>query len=270
MMNAFTWPVPSDVRLIPLPALNDNYIWALSRNGHALVVDPGQAAPVLDWLERESLQLDAILLTHHHGDHVGGVKDILAKHPARVWGPAHEPLPTCDVRVAQSDKVELPTLELTLHVLDIPGHTAGHVAYFGQNEVKQPFVFCGDTLFAAGCGRLFEGTPAQMTDSLGKLAKLPSDTLICCAHEYTLSNLRWALQVEPDNLQLHQRWEQDTLKRQQNLPTVPSTLKTELATNPFLRCETTAVIQAAEHYGAQSLNNPVEVFASLRDWKNNF
>ncbi|MGO3746529.1 MAG: MBL fold metallo-hydrolase, partial [Alcaligenes aquatilis] len=152
-MNAFTWPVPSDVRLIPLPALNDNYIWALSRNGHALVVDPGQAAPVLDWLERESLQLDAILLTHHHGDHVGGVKDILAKHPARVWGPAHEPLPTCDVRVAQSDKVELPTLELTLHVLDIPGHTAGHVAYFGQNEVKQPFVFCGDTLFAAGCGR---------------------------------------------------------------------------------------------------------------------
>ncbi|WP_394061666.1 hydroxyacylglutathione hydrolase [Alcaligenes sp. WGS1538] len=269
MKNAFTWPAPSDVRLIPLPALNDNYIWALARQGHALVVDPGQAAPVLDWLQRESLQLDAILLTHHHGDHVGGVREILARRPARVWGPARETLPACDVRVAQGDRVVLPALELTLQVLDIPGHTAGHVAYFGQNEVKQPFVFCGDTLFAAGCGRLFEGTPEQMLASLDKLASLPPETLVCCAHEYTLSNLRWALQVEPDNPALLQRWEQDSQRRKQHVPTVPSTLETELATNPFLRTDKASVMQAAHRHAGHPLATSVDVFASLRNWKNN-
>lgn len=255
---------------IPIPALNDNYIWAFRRGDYVLIVDPGEAQPVLDWLAEHTLKLAAILLTHHHGDHVGGVKEILTHHPAPVWGPAKEQLPVCDVRVQQDDMISIPYMDLTLQVLDIPGHTAGHVAYYGQNAAQLPFVFCGDTLFAGGCGRLFEGTPEQMLNSLDKLAALPVETLICCAHEYTLSNLRWALEVEANNVQLQQRW-QDTCKlREQNLATVPSTLDTELATNPFLRTRQANTMYAAEHYAGHTLHTPVDVFASLREWKNNY
>lgn len=265
----YTPAAPADLP-IPIPALTDNYIWALRRGDQALLVDPGEAQPALQWLAAHGLQLAAILLTHHHADHVGGVKDILDQHPAPVWGPAKERLPVCDIRVKQDDVVHIPSMNLRLKVLDIPGHTAGHVAYYGENEVQQGFVFCGDTLFAGGCGRLFEGTPTQMLESLDKLAALPTHTLICCAHEYTQSNLRWALEVDSGNLPLQQRWQDTCILRDQEQATVPSTLETELATNPFLRTRQATIMQAAEHYAGHPLNDAVEVFAQLREWKNTF
>jgi hydroxyacylglutathione hydrolase len=257
-------------RLLPLPALSDNYIWLLHRNGHAIVVDPGEAAPVERALSESGLILDAILLTHHHGDHVGGVTALRARTLATIYGPASERLPACDHRLREGDGISLPNLELQLSILDIPGHTAGHIAYFGYINPGEPAVFCGDTLFAAGCGRLFEGTPAQMVDSLGKLAALPADTLVCCAHEYTLGNLRWALQVESGNAALHQRWDDSRALRAQGLPTLPSTISLERQTNPFLRITEENVISAAAAHSGASASSPVAVFADLREWKNNF
>jgi len=257
-------------RLTPIPAFSDNYIWLLQRGDRALIVDPGQAEPVLDALQAQRLTLDAILLTHHHHDHVGGVEPLRAQTGAVVVGPAAERLPVCDQRVAQGDTVHLATLNLRLSVLDIPGHTAGHIGFFCDIAGFAPLLFCGDTLFAAGCGRLFEGTPAQMLDSLGKLVHFPQDTRICCAHEYTLSNLRWALQVEPDNPMLQSRWDWARKTRDAGLPTLPSTLALELQTNPFLRTAQPAVVAAASRHAGQPLQEAVAVFACLRSWKNQF
>ena len=256
--------------LIPVPAFSDNYIWLIRKNGHAVVVDPGQAEPVLAVLDEHNLVLDAILLTHHHGDHVGGVLTLQQRTGALVYGPASETLPTCDHRLKEGDTVQLPAIGVQFSVIDVPGHTAGHIAYYGQLPSGKPALFCGDTLFAAGCGRLFEGTPAQMLDSLGKLRVLPDDTLVCCAHEYTLSNLRWATQVEPDNLALQQRWEADSRLRADGVPTLPSSIALELATNPFLRVSEPNVALAANAYAGATLKTPVDVFACLREWKNNF
>lgn len=257
-------------RLIPIPAFTDNYIWMVHKNGHAVVVDPGQSAPVEKALEDLDLVLDAILLTHHHGDHVGGVAALKRQTQARVYGPATENLPVCDHPLREGDTVQLPAVALELSVLDVPGHTAGHIAYFGRLDTGKPVVFCGDTLFAAGCGRLFEGTAAQMAESLGKLSALPAATLVCCAHEYTLANLRWALEVEPGNGKLRQRWEDATRLRSEGKPTLPSTIETELETNPFLRAGRPAVAQAAAGHAGRALQDPVDVFACLREWKNNF
>ncbi len=257
-------------QLIPLPALSDNYIWLLYKNGDAIVVDPGEAAGVAQYLVQHSLKLKAILLTHHHGDHVGGAQELHDLTGAPVYGPAGERLPLCHHRLSEGDTVQLPDFGLTLTVLDVPGHTAGHIAYHGRNDEGAAFLFCGDTLFAAGCGRLFEGTPEQMLESLGKFASLPEDTLVCCAHEYTLSNLRWALQVEPGNATLKERWETATRLRNEGRPTLPSTLGLERDSNPFLRTGVQPVAQSAAAYAGHALPSEVDVFACLREWKNNF
>ena len=261
---------PKTTLLVPVPAFSDNYIWLLQKGGHAIVVDPGDAQPVIAELEKRQLKLDAILVTHHHPDHVGGVVELKNLTGATVYGPIGERIPVCNQGLKETDTISLDHLGLTLSVLDIPGHTAGHIAYFGYLDEDQPVVFCGDTLFAGGCGRLFEGTPADMVNSLGKLQALPLDTLVCCAHEYTLSNLKWAMVVEPGNVALKKRFETATRTREQGLPTLPSTIGLELETNPFLRPLQSSVAQAAETYSGQSLNSAVSVFACLREWKNNF
>ncbi|NLC37540.1 MAG: hydroxyacylglutathione hydrolase [Alcaligenaceae bacterium] len=257
-------------QLIPLPALSDNYIWLLRKNSDAIVVDPGEASGVVQYLEQHGLNLRAILLTHHHGDHVGGALELHERSNAPVYGPANERLPVCHHRLSEGDTVQLRDLGFSMTVLDVPGHTAGHIAYHGRPDGSAPLLFCGDTLFAAGCGRLFEGSPEQMLESLGKFASLPEDTLVCCAHEYTLSNLRWAMQVEPGNATLQERWDTATRLREQGQPTLPSTLALEMASNPFLRTGVAAVAESAARHAGHELASEVEIFAGLREWKNNF
>ena len=270
MIQTLSAPV-GDGTVLPLPAFTDNYIWAIVRGPNVVVVDPGEAGPVLDLIEQRGLQLRAILLTHHHGDHVGGVLELLRHTPVTVYGPASERLPHCDVRLTEGDRVILPEVGLDLSVLDVPGHTAGHIAYFGRAQgLENPLLFCGDTLFAGGCGRLFEGSPAQMYSSLAKFISLPADTQVCCAHEYTLSNLRWALAVEPANHSLQQWYLRAQQLREQDCPTVPTTMALELDTNPFLRTSQAAVVKAASQQSGQTLDTPVATFAALREWKNDF
>lgn len=259
----------ANIRIRPIEAFSDNYIWMLDDGHHAVVVDPGDAMPVIDALESEHLSLTAILLTHHHNDHVGGVLELVEYQPAKVFGPAMEMLPVCDMPVSEGDDVNLASPAISLHVLDVPGHTAGHIAYTGV-VAGQPVLFCGDTLFVGGCGRLFEGTPPQMLASLDKLAALPDDTQVYCAHEYTLSNLRWARAVEPDNETLALFEKQCQEARHKNLPTVPSNIKTERACNPFLRARDPQVAKSAAVWANQSLPTEVDVFATLREWKNGF
>ncbi len=257
-------------QLIPLPALTDNYIWLLRQGRSVIIVDPGEHDVVERYLDQHGLSVQAILLTHHHGDHVGGAAALHERTGAPVYGPATERLPVCHHRLSEGDTVQLRDFGLTLTVLDVPGHTAGHIAYHGRPQGSAPVLFCGDTLFAAGCGRLFEGSPEQMLASLSKLASLPDDTLVCCAHEYTLSNLRWALQVEPGNATLQERWNTATALREKGQPTLPSTLALEQASNPFLRTAVTAVAERAAQHAGRRLGSEVDVFAQLREWKNTF
>jgi hydroxyacylglutathione hydrolase len=254
--------------LIPLPALSDNYIWLLHDGQQALVVDPGDAQPVFDALEREGLQLQAILVTHHHADHVGGVDALRNATGARVYGPARERIPEPLTRLSQGDTVD--TLGLRFDVIDVPGHTAGHIAYYCADMDGAPLLFCGDTLFSAGCGRLFEGTPAQMLDSLDRLAALPGNTRVCCTHEYTLSNLKFARAVEPGNADLIHYARQCEALRADHQPTLPSTLAQELKINPFLRTRQATVIDAALAHAGDETASDVGVFAVIRQWKNEF
>lgn len=255
----------SAITVEPIPALDDNYLWLLVRGPDAAVVDPGDADPVLQRLQQRKLPLRAILVTHHHGDHVGGVAALARATGARVYGPRGERIPARGVAVGDGDRIDV--LGVTFDVLDVPGHTLGHVAY---HAAAQRLLFCGDTLFAAGCGRLFEGTAAQMTASLTRLAGLPADTRVYCAHEYTLSNLRFALAVEPANEALRERQQRCRALRDRGEPTVPSTIGEELATNPFLRCDVPAVRDAAEARAGRSLPTTEAVFAVVREWKNAF
>jgi len=257
------------VTIIPIPAFADNYIWTLRQGTSAVVVDPGEAGPVLAYLDREGLTLTAILATHHHNDHVGGIPALLARFNAPVFGPANETIPSRTRALREGDTVDVPGLPVTLRVLDIPGHTAGHIAYFGDVS-GAPSVFCGDTLFAAGCGRIFEGTPQQMWTSLSALAALPAATRVYCGHEYTLANLRFAQAVEPNNAALWDRQAREEAKRKDGLPTLPSTMEQEHATNPFLRAPIAAVRAAAEQRAGRPLASDVEAFAVLREWKNAF
>ena len=260
------------MNLIAVPAFTDNYLWLLHDGRSALVVDPGDAAPVKETLRALGLDLQGILVTHHHGDHVGGLRELLPllAPGAQVWGPATEAMPVPVVPLREGDRVEL--LGQVFEVLDVPGHTAGHIAFVLKHPADggAPILFCGDTLFSAGCGRLFEGTPAQMLDSLTKLAALPGETRVCCAHEYTLSNLRFARTVEPQNeaVARHEAW--CLARREQSLPTLPSTIAVELQINPFLRCEHAEVRAAAQRHDPSVTAQPVSVLAGLRRWKNDF
>jgi hydroxyacylglutathione hydrolase len=258
--------------VVAVRAFTDNYIWIIRDPHHAVVVDPGDATPVLDYLNQENLKLAAILNTHHHNDHVGGNAALLQKFPVPVYGPANEHIPTLTHRLKECTDKEseegcayISEFSLSLHVLDIPGHTAGHIAYYGAN-----MLFCGDTLFACGCGKLFEGTAQQMAHSLEKLADLPNETLVYCGHEYTLNNIRFARVVEPGNQALIERQAVVENLRSQGLPTLPSTIALEKATNPFLRCQQPEVIHNASSHAGKQLSDPVDVFATLRDWKNHF
>jgi hydroxyacylglutathione hydrolase len=254
------------LRIHAVPAFQDNYIWVLEDGTHAAAVDPGDAAPVQRFLDERGLALAAILATHHHADHIGGVPELVARWRSPVFGPAHDGVEGLTRALAEGDRLEVPALEYELRVLDIPGHTAGHIAFVHQGS--EPALFCGDTLFACGCGRLFEGTPAQMSASLAKLAALPGATRVYCGHEYTLANIRFAEAVEPANLELAARRARESAKRGRGEPTLPSTIAEERATNPFLRCSDPRVVAAAERHAGRKLEDPVAVFAEIREWKN--
>lgn len=253
------------MNLTPIPAFTDNYIWALDNGQQAVVVDPGTEHGVLEWLAAKSLNLFAILITHHHADHTGGVQILQEATGAQVWGPAYETMPEPLTRLADGDHLQV--LGLDFQVLAVPGHTAGHIAYHCPDVDGAPLLFCGDTLFSAGCGRLFEGTPAQMLASLDRLAALPAHTRVCCTHEYTLANLRFALAVEPDNLDLRNHAAHCEVLRQQNFPTLPSSIGLELKINPFLRSRQPGIAQAMQQRVGQPLDD-TGVFAALREWKN--
>jgi hydroxyacylglutathione hydrolase len=252
------------LRFEPLPAFSDNYIWMLSSSAAraAVVVDPGEAAPVFSALDLHGFELSAILITHHHGDHVGGVRDLLASRRVPVFGPEKEPIDGVDQPVGGGSTVDLRDLGIELDVIDVPGHTAGHVAYIAPG-----FALVGDTLFAGGCGRVFEGTPEQMCSSLRTLAELPPDTAVYCAHEYTAANLRFGLEVEPGNAALEDRLGRARELRAAGEPTIPSAVSEELATNVFLRCDQRGVVAAAEARVGRSLATEAEVFAVVRRWK---
>lgn len=256
------------LKVTPVRAFSDNYIWLIHSPRdpqQVVVVDPGDAAPVERALSAQRLTLAGLLITHHHPDHVGGVGSLIEHRRVPMFAPASERTPGDAVRVKEGDRADFPDLGLEFRVLDVPGHTAGHVAYVGHGAV-----FCGDTLFSAGCGRLFEGTAEQMSGSLSKLASLPPETLVYCAHEYTLGNLRFGLAVEPDNAEAARYLEECRAKRERDEATVPSTMRRERNVNPFLRCDRETVKQAAEARAGRRLQNEVEVFAVVRQWKDGF
>jgi len=255
------------MNLQALPAFDDNYIWMLHDGVSAAVVDPGDAGPVIAALDAQGLELAAILVTHHHPDHVGGVDELRPRLKGPVYGPAREKIPQPFEPLTDGSRIEV--LGLRFDVMDVPGHTAGHIAYVTHDDGASPLLFCGDTLFSAGCGRLFEGTAAQMHQSLSRLAALPGSTRVCCTHEYTLSNLKFASAVEPGNAEIADYARHCQAVRAQGRMTLPSTIARELRINPFLRWAEPAVIETAIAQGAPD-RSPVHVFAALREWKNRY
>lgn len=254
-----------EIMVSALPAFTDNYIWLLStEERHCAVVDPGDAGPVLSILKRNRLKLDAILLTHHHADHIGGVQRLVAETGAAVYGPADKRIDSLTKRLVDGETLELPTLGAAFQVLEVPGHTSSHIAFFGHGSL-----FCGDTLFSVGCGRLFEGTPEQMQSSLDRLAELPPETLVFCAHEYTLSNCDFARAVEPGNADLVRRSSEVEACRATGRITLPSTLEEELTVNPFLRTREPAVVAAAQKREPKA-EPGVSTLAVIRTWKDSF
>lgn len=249
----------------PISAFSDNYIWLLRSNKSNLVtlIDPGDANSVLKKCLSEGLQVNNILITHHHSDHIGGISRLKAEFPdATVYGPATENISLVDTKLKEGDKVELKALGESYTVMDVPGHTAGHIAYFGEGNL-----FCGDTLFACGCGRVFDGTMQQLCHSLEKISQLPDETLIYCAHEYTLDNIGFAKWVEPENQALLSREVTDFEKIDNDQPTIPSTLGLEKQTNPFLRFNQPLIRKIAEQKAGRPLPTNCEVFTALRTWK---
>lgn len=262
------------LRCEPVPAFSDNYLWVVDDGKCAIAVDPGDAAAIVAYLDRTGLTLTTILITHHHADHIGGVArllEVFAAHRVVVYGPSNEHIANIAHRLAEGDLVEIAAPAITLRVLDVPGHTAGHIAYVTHGTNALPHtVFCGDTLFAGGCGRLFEGTPAQMLNSLDKLSALPDDTAVCCAHEYTLANLRFALTAEPGNRALQTWFAEASGLRERGVPTLPTTIGHERLTNPFLRCDQPEIARSVGQHSGAIPANRLDCFARLREWKNGF
>lgn len=250
-----------------IPALSDNYIWIITGDDtpRAVVVDPGEAAPVSAYLQQHDLTVGAYLITHHHGDHVGGLPRLLETHPAPVHGPAAEAdrIGCLDHEVAGGDQVRLPWLDAVFDIIDVPGHTLGHIAYFCNDTL-----LCGDALFRAGCGRVFEGTHDQMQQSLARLGELPDETRIYGGHEYTQKNLAFAQKVEPNNRDTMTAARAVAELRRQDRPSLPGTLGEERRINPFLRWDDKAVIAAASQYAGRQLTDPGDIFGALRNWKN--
>ncbi len=265
--SMLTIAMDTDLTITGLPAFTDNYLWVLRRQGNAVAVDPGDAAPIFRHLDSSGERLTAILITHHHHDHIGGINALKERFDVPVFGPQRENIAGVTTQLIGGETIEVPGLDMHFNVLDVGGHTLGHIAYY-----RPKVLFCGDALFVLGCGRLFEGTPAQMAKSLGRIAALPRDTMVYCAHEYTHYNLPFALGVEPGNNMLQQRaiTLQEAMKI--NQPTVPMQLGDELDTNPFLRCNVPEVINAARNFRGYPLSaamNQIDTFAALREWRNN-
>lgn len=251
-----------DIKVHAVPALNDNYIWMICNTAsQCICVDPGDAAPVLAFLKRLNMRLCAIFITHHHWDHTHGIAELVEHSKAPVYGPLNEPPAYCKYKLSEGDVVNLTGFP-EFKILDIPGHTLGHIAY-----VSDGMAFTGDTLFTAGCGRVFEGSMEQMLESLDHLNALPDETLIYCGHEYTENNLKFAKIVEPDNIEINNRYHEVVTLREQNQATVPASLSIERKTNPFLRIRELSVVRAAQEYSGQPLPDPSEVFAVIRRWK---
>lgn len=251
--------------IVPLRAFSDNYIWTIRDAGYAAVVDPGDAQPVLDYLAREKLELVGILNTHHHADHVGGNAALLKHFKVPVFGPHDPRIAEVTQRLKDGEKCTLPHFDIEFEVFEIPGHTRTHIAFHGGG-----MLFCGDTLFAVGCGKLFEGTPKQMHESLSKLVRLPDATRVYCGHEYTLSNIRFAKAAEPDNAALREFEARAQTLRENNQPTLPTNIGQEKATNPFLRCSVPKVVETASRHAGRPLTDPVSVLGAIREWKNGF
>lgn len=261
-------PIHTPLNVRPVRAFSDNYIWlidSLRADGRVAAVDPGDAAPVVAELQRSGASLAAILLTHHHPDHIGGVPELLRHWDVPVFGPDDTRIAQRTHTVREGERCELPDLGLSFETLQVPGHTLSHIAFWGHGSL-----FSGDTLFSAGCGRMFEGTPTQMNASLTKLKNLPPDTRMFCGHEYTAANLRFALTVEPANSAALEYQDRVEHLRAAGHPSLPSTLSLEIRVNPFLRCDDPRVVAAAERHAGRSLPGAAEVFGVLRAWKDQF
>lgn len=256
----------SDIQITAIPAYTDNYIWCLADGQHCVVVDPGDAAPVLEAIGRHGYTLSAILITHHHWDHTNGIDALLSAYPGiPVFGPHNPAISQITHHLGAGDSIDVPGIDVSLSVFEVPGHTLDHIAYLGNG-----WLFCGDTLFSGGCGRLFEGTPEQMWASLRQLSELPDNTKVYCTHEYTQANLAFAQAVDPHNQQLNEYSRQVDNKRNQLQPTLPSTIGQEKAINPFLRVSDARIIQHVEEHVGETLNNDAAVFGALRRWKDQF
>ena len=255
-----------------IKAFTDNYIWAITSPDcqSMALVDPGDAEVCIEFIEKNNKTLNTILITHHHNDHVGGIEKLVQycqekTWPLTIYGPEQENIPHCDVKLNESSIVTLADLNIEFSVIDLPGHTLGHIAYLAQDNL-----FCGDTLFSGGCGRLFEGTPTQMLSSLNKLSILPERTHVYCAHEYTQANLDFALTVEPSNSELVYYYNQVLQKRANNIATIPSSILQEKKINPFLRCDQETLMASASEYSGEKVTDTLSTFTQIRAWKNNF
>jgi hydroxyacylglutathione hydrolase len=254
-----------EINISAIPAFQDNYIWLLHTGGkECAVVDPGDSQPVRQVLQQSGLRLSTILITHHHADHIGGVASLAEEWNPQLIGPADSRIPGLHTVVGQGDKAQVPELGLEFEVIEVPGHTRSHIAFHGHGRL-----FCGDTLFSVGCGRLFEGTAAQMQESLDKIASLPGDTLVYCAHEYTQANCQFALEVEPQNRALQAKSQEVKAAREAGKITLPSRLDEELAVNPFLRSRENAVISAARQRNPAAKPG-ASTLQTIREWKDSY